>query len=66
MAGQSKEGAGEGTPHLRGTTVGKRVLESGKFSERSIEGELVFVEVAGGEGVGGVGSWVLQLGEGGW
>ena len=42
------------------------MLESGEFSEGRVEGKLVFVEVAGGERVGRVGSWVLQLGEGGW
>ena len=49
MARQSEEGTGECTPHLRSTTVGEGMLESGEFSEGRIEGELVFVEVKIGQ-----------------
>lgn len=66
MAGEAEERTGEGTAHLGRTAVGERVLQAGEFSEGRVEGKFVLVEVAGGEGVGGVGGRVLQLGKRGW
>ena len=66
MSGKAEKGASEGTAYLLSVAVGKRVLQAGKFSEWRVEGESVFVEVTGGEGVGGVGGWILQLGDRSW
>ena len=63
MSGGEVEGRNPRGHHAFAKVVGRRgSVGDGRICGRGVEGKLVLVEVSGEEGVGGVGSGILQLG----